>query len=396
MRLDYLILGVILSVLTLSVIGLEVLWHPRLSTEVAPLQSRQRSQSGGSTFDAPTSNEAAPGDRAFALTDNGEAISPLLPGEPRRWPPAQAISPVLPTYPLEAGSSIVEDYSDPVTGGIVPLIKIEGLEEEFLSPHFKVKDVSAHDGAPFARISPKLVNTLEVLTRLAEAPVYISSAYRHLALNADPSVGGAPRSQHIAGRAADIWSSVKTPGELAEFALAITDCNIGLGLGRTFLHIDMRGHSASWVYDGAAMDEATFDHWVRTRCPVAVGTKPLSFATAARRAATRSAMRAAVLEDTLIAGYRDELAAFASAQFRAKGKGAVILDLRQNDGDQKTALSDQLSYVLLGSEEARQWNLNALIYPVQLDTYFIFTIIRPDGEATVGAMSYEVGQSSDR
>lgn len=378
MRLDYLILAVIISVLTLSVIGLEVLWHPRLNTEEA-----------GSTFDA-TSTEADSGDYAFAPTDNREAISPLLPGEPQRWSPAPTTSPALPTSPLEAGSSMVEDYSDPVTGGVVPLIKIEGLEEEFLSPHFKIKDISAHDGAAFARISPKLVNTLEVLTRLAEAPVYINSGYRHLALNADPSVGGAPRSQHIAGQAADIWSSVKTPGELAEFALAITDCNIGIGLGRTFLHIDMRGHSASWVYDDAAMDEATFDHWVRTRCPVAPGTKPFSFADAARMAATRSAMRAAVLEDPLIAGYRDDLAAFASAQFRAKGKGAVILDLRQNDDDQKTALADQLSYVLLGSEEARRWNLNALIYPVQLDTYFIFTIIRPDGEATIGAMSYEL------
>ncbi len=144
------------------------------------------------------------------------------------------------------------------------------------------------------------------------------------------------------------------------------------------------------------MDEATFDDWVRRQCSTDLSTVPLSFADAARMAAQRSKMTAAVLEDALVADYRDVLAVFARAQFRKKGKGAVILDLRQNDDQQEVTLNDQLSYVLPGSEEARQWNLDALIRSVQMDSYFVFAIIGPDGGVTMGAMSYELALSGDR
>ena len=72
-----------------------------------------------------------------------------------------------------------------------------------------------------------------------------------------------------------------------------------------------------------------------------------------------------------------------------------MLDLRQNDDQQEVPLNDQLSYVLPGSEEARQWNLDALIRSVQMDSYFVFAIIGPDGGVTMGAMSYELALSGD-
>ena len=385
-RWDLLILGAIILLLILAVIALKATLQPGPSSKQArPDLHEQMARLDRIIRGDKQSEDTSLHDpiRAFPLTEEGRIGSTPF-----------VLDDTL--APVEAGSTAVIDYSDPTAGGAVPLFRVEGQEEEFLTPHFTIGDVSASDGAPYARISPKLVNNLEVLTQLAEAPIFISSGYRHPALNADPSVGGAARSQHMAGRAADIWSSEKTPGELAVLALAITNCTLGIGLGGTYIHIDMRDRLASWVYEDALMDEATFDDWVRRQCSTDLSTEPLSFADAARMAAQRSKMTAAVLEDALVADYRDVLAVFARAQFRKKGTGAVMLDLRQNDDQQEVTLNDQLSYVLPGSEEARQWNLDALIRSVQMDSYFVFAIIGPDGGVTMGAMSYELALSGDR
>lgn len=377
-RIDYLILGGIVCLLMVAVIGLGA------------------SLSDGVDFQKWTT----PDDEPVALVDTTEAVAPpapslradaMRPFGPRAAREADSILAVLYGYPLETGPALDQDYSDPVGGGMVPLISVQGREDEYLSPNFKISDVTASDGAAYARISPRLINTLEVLTRMSEAPVFISSGYRHPALNADPSIGGAHRSQHIAGRAADIWSSEKTPGELAELALAITDCTIGIGLGGTFLHLDLRGELTSWVYEDAAMDEETFDHWVRTQCTP--GVEPLSFDAAARMAAEQSEMRDAVLQDTLIGGYRDVMATYARAQLRLRGQGAVLLDLRPNH--EEMGLPQRLTYIPAGSEMARQWNLEGLIERTDTNAYFVFTIIGATGDVTMGAMSYELALTRD-
>src|SRR6185503_20795532 len=49
-------------------------------------------------------------------------------------------------------------------------------------------------------------------------------------------------------------------------ALEVFGCNIGIGLGRNSVHVDLRGTRASWVYEGAAMNESGFDTWVQETC----------------------------------------------------------------------------------------------------------------------------------
>lgn len=373
-------LGAIIVLVILAVIGLEATLQPASKRTRPDLDERWERLDQLARDATPRENPPLP---------DGPPAFPSIAGDSLDATPF-----VLDDAFAEAERPEVIDYSDPTAGGIVPLFRVEGLEEEYLSPNFKVGDVSASDGAAYARISPKLINNLEVLTRLAEAPIFISSGYRHPALNATPSIGGAARSQHMAGRAADIWSSEKTPGELAVLALAITNCTLGIGLGGTYIHIDMRDQLASWVYDDAVMDEATFDDWVRRQCSNDPNLEPLSFTEAAKMAADRSKRTAAVLEDALIADYRDVLAVFARAQYRDQGAGGVILDLRPREQD--LPLSDKLSYVRPGSEEAAQWNLDALIRSVEMDDFFVFTIIGPDGAVTMGAMSYELALSRDR
>lgn len=159
------------------------------------------------------------------------------------------------------------DYSDPVTGGAVPLIEVRDRLDERLSPDFAVRDLAAPDlgvragYAAFARISPDLVAGLQAMRDRLGAAITVSSCYRYPALN--EAVGGTAHSRHLTGQAADIRSGAATPLELARVALEVLGPAIGLGLGSSVLHVDVRGEPATWVYEGAAMSAAEFESWVR-------------------------------------------------------------------------------------------------------------------------------------
>lgn len=172
------------------------------------------------------------------------------------------------------------DYSDPIGRGTVPLERVAGRLGERLSRGFRVGDFASRDGAPYARISDALVSALERVRQRAGSLAVISG-YRHPEYNARVEVGGVRGSQHVAGRAADVWSGTKTPLELAQITLETVGCGVGLGLGPNTLHVDLRGWLASWTYPGAALDEAAFDALVRKTC----GLQPADDALAEEAAA---------------------------------------------------------------------------------------------------------------
>jgi subtilisin family serine protease len=153
------------------------------------------------------------------------------------------------------------DYSDPVAQEAVPLIEVRGRQDEYLSSNFKVKEFTASDGAPYARISVKLVEGLQRIRTRLGTPLHINSAYRHSQLNA--AVGGVADSQHMTGRAADIRAPGHTPLQVARLALEELGFKIGIGLGFRYVHVDLRGYLASWTYEGAEMDEHHFDRWIQ-------------------------------------------------------------------------------------------------------------------------------------
>ncbi|NPV63857.1 MAG: S8 family serine peptidase [Methanotrichaceae archaeon] len=174
------------------------------------------------------------------------------------------------TFPSGATFNVVDapedniDYSDPVGNGAVPLIEVHGRLQENLSRNFKVNELVASDGSRYARISPELVEGLQKIRDRAGSAIIVNSGYRHPALN--EAVGGADNSQHIAGRAADIRTSTKRPLEMARIVLEELGCEIGLGLGKNSIHVDLRGQLASWRYEGSEMNEDEFDKWVRDTC----------------------------------------------------------------------------------------------------------------------------------
>ncbi|WP_298802249.1 S8 family serine peptidase [uncultured Pseudokineococcus sp.] len=154
------------------------------------------------------------------------------------------------------------DYGDPVANGIVALLDTSGRLDEKLAASFSLRELAAQSGPyRYARVSVELVEGLQAMRSAAGAPLTVRSAYRPPALNT--SVGGARRSQHLVGRAADIRVKGLTPLEVAELALEHLGLDIGLGLGSTTTHVDLRGTLATWVYTGAELSEEGFDDWAR-------------------------------------------------------------------------------------------------------------------------------------
>lgn len=89
---------------------------------------------------------------------------------------------------------------------------------------------------------------LDVLDKMREAmgiPLYVSSGYRCRAHN--EAVDGVADSQHIHGRAADVYAEGTewTPLQIA--ALGERAGADGIGLYDDFVHIDVRGYYARWA-----------------------------------------------------------------------------------------------------------------------------------------------------
>lgn len=133
-----------------------------------------------------------------------------------------------------------EDYRDDVANGIIALIDTEGRLEDWLSANFTLREFAARSGRyRYARIAPELVEGLQRMRDAAGAAVTIRSAYRPPALN--HAVGGARRSQHLTGRAADLLISGRSPLQAAELAFEHLGPDIGIGLGASTIHVDLRG-----------------------------------------------------------------------------------------------------------------------------------------------------------
>lgn len=173
-------------------------------------------------------------------------------------------------YPSGEQFEIIEnptdgiDYSDHVNEGRVPLISTAGRRNVWLSENFQLREFLPRDQSAYARVSPALVTSLQQLRDRLGLAIVINSSYRHPAYN--ESRGGATNSQHISGQAIDMRVPGMSALNLARAVLEVFGCDIGIGLNRTSIHVDLRGRLASWAYPKAAMSEAAFDEWVLQQC----------------------------------------------------------------------------------------------------------------------------------
>jgi uncharacterized protein YcbK (DUF882 family) len=113
-----------------------------------------------------------------------------------------------------------------------------------LSTNFSVKEFACSDGTDTIFISPDLVTVLQKIRDHFGKPVTINSAYRTETKN--KAVGGATYSQHKYGLAADITISGVTPLQVAKYAQTLMPSSGGIGLYKSFTHIDCRKTKSRW------------------------------------------------------------------------------------------------------------------------------------------------------
>jgi uncharacterized protein YcbK (DUF882 family) len=136
------------------------------------------------------------------------------------------------------------------------------------SVHLSWDELACHDGTAYpddwrtTRAVMLAVTFEQVRTLLGGVPIVILSGYRTEAYNATLE-GAASKSQHVQGRALDIWHPAHEPVAVynilrdAQIRGQLPDLG-GLGLYRSFVHLDVRpkvpaGHLATWAGRGVTL-----------------------------------------------------------------------------------------------------------------------------------------------
>lgn len=125
-----------------------------------------------------------------------------------------------------------------------------------LTPHFDLAEFASHDGEPYPAdwVEPRLLPLCRVLEHIRTAcgdhPLVVTSGYRSPAHNA--AVGGAARSRHMAGDAADIAVAGVSPRQVHAVAQTLHAAGAirlgGLGLYSRWVHVDLRpGALVTWT-----------------------------------------------------------------------------------------------------------------------------------------------------
>ena len=118
--------------------------------------------------------------------------------------------------------------------------------ETRLSPHFKVKEFhSKKDPSDLVKVDEKLLRLLENIRNYTGKPVHINSGYRSPEYNATLK-NASPHSQHCVGKAADIVIAGVPPARVAEIAECYLGSSGGIGIYKTFTHVDVRTGHARW------------------------------------------------------------------------------------------------------------------------------------------------------
>ena len=117
----------------------------------------------------------------------------------------------------------------------------------FNRSEFACKCGTAPDSADL--MNPRLVFALEALRSLVGRPFVVNSAYRTKEHN--QLISGAPNSAHLTGEAVDISTHRWSPNDKRDFLLYARKLGFtGIGVAKTFIHIDIKARWASWRYEG--------------------------------------------------------------------------------------------------------------------------------------------------
>ena len=107
-----------------------------------------------------------------------------------------------------------------------------------LSEHFSRREFACKCGCGFDTVDVRLLELLEDIRTHFNAPVRINSGCRCKSHN--KKVGGAKKSQHLYGRAADIKVDGIQPKHVYEYISTLETTKYGIGNYATFTHVDSR------------------------------------------------------------------------------------------------------------------------------------------------------------
>ncbi len=112
--------------------------------------------------------------------------------------------------------------------------------------YFTLQEFKCHHCGelPPGGMSPVLLQKLDDLREMLGNPIIVTSGYRCPTHN--ENVGGVSNSQHVLGRAADIYSPGIPASYLADLAVKIGFD--GIGRYATFVHVDVRDDGNSPNY----------------------------------------------------------------------------------------------------------------------------------------------------
>ena len=116
------------------------------------------------------------------------------------------------------------------------------------SQHFSESELACHH-CQLNGVVQEILDALEAFRLLVGSHVLLDSAYRCPVWNR--LEGGALRSQHMLGKAADVRVTGKTARELYEIALQVPQIRgLGVADNQQFLHLDVREtvQLAKWCY----------------------------------------------------------------------------------------------------------------------------------------------------
>lgn len=128
------------------------------------------------------------------------------------------------------------DDSEPTPGQSDDVPYVGPVKSLPLAKNFNLTEFASRDTDAQVIVSLKLVDLLQRLRDRIAEPLYINSGYRTVAHNR--SVNGATYSQHLYGRAADVWAKGRTVDQLANLAREIGFT--GILRYKTFVHLDVR------------------------------------------------------------------------------------------------------------------------------------------------------------
>lgn len=107
-----------------------------------------------------------------------------------------------------------------------------------ISKHFNKSEFTCKCGCGFVIVNEKLLAVLEAIREHFGQPVTLNCVCRCTKHNAE--VGGAKKSYHLTGMAADIVVKGQTPAAVFAFISKNWPDSLGSILYKTFTHVDVR------------------------------------------------------------------------------------------------------------------------------------------------------------